>query len=212
MAGLFCLAACNPSSGFDYSTGAHPTPERFAVTGPASFCVANQPPKAVTGPCPRSDSICAWQWVIGRERTPILPWGKGKGGGRDGKQDDIAAGSQKPSEISQKKGADGHLFGVCSTNSGRPPLGVGDPVLFSIPKQTCPTPLPARAVQRLLLEAMLEQGTAPKFGLRFFARTGFHCFRIGPEATPTPERLLKWDTKRSTNISPFRATAGKHDA
>ena len=73
---------------------------------------------------------------------------------------------------------------------GRFPSG-DDPVFFD-PDSDMPSSLPSGGVQRLLLEAMLEGGTAPQL-VYAYCRTGFAVSDSNRAALP-PERLSRWDT------------------
>jgi hypothetical protein len=55
-----------------------------------------------------------------------------------------------------------------------------------------PYSLPSGGTQRLLLEAMLENGTAPQM-VYAYCRTGFAVFDKNRTALP-PDRLFRWDT------------------
>ena len=72
---------------------------------------------------------------------------------------------------------------------GRLPGG-DDPVFFD-PESDLPRSLPAGGAQRLMLEAMLEYGTAPKL-IYAYCRTGFAvCDET--RATLSPDTLARWD-------------------
>ena len=73
---------------------------------------------------------------------------------------------------------------------GRFPRG-DDPVFFD-PDANRPYSLPSGGTQRLLLEAMLENGTAPQI-VYAYCRTGFAVFDKNRTALP-PDRLFRWDT------------------
>lgn len=69
---------------------------------------------------------------------------------------------------------------------GRFPRGE-DPVFFD-PEADRPHSLPAGGLQRLILEAMLEQGTPPHL-IYAYCRTGF---AVSDGSILPPERLLRW--------------------
>ena len=73
---------------------------------------------------------------------------------------------------------------------GRLPRG-DDPVFFD-PDADRPYSLPAGGMQRLLLEAMLEHGTAPHI-VYAYCRTGFAVSDKNRSALP-PDKLSRWDT------------------
>ena len=73
---------------------------------------------------------------------------------------------------------------------GRLPRG-DDPVFFD-PDADRPYSLPSGGTQRLLLEAMLENGTAPQI-VYAFCRTGFAVSDKNRTTLP-PDRLSRWDT------------------
>jgi hypothetical protein len=87
---------------------------------------------------------------------------------------------------------------------GRLPSG-GDPVFFD-PGADLPRSLPRGGTQRLLLEAMLENGTAPHL-VYAYCRTGFAISEENRAAYPA-ERLSRWDTAVSEYLA-FGAKA-KH--
>jgi hypothetical protein len=70
---------------------------------------------------------------------------------------------------------------------GRFPAGQ-DPVFFD-PDADQPHSLPADGMQRLILEAMLEHGTAAHL-VYAYCRTGFP---VSDRSMLPPERLLRWD-------------------
>ena len=72
---------------------------------------------------------------------------------------------------------------------GRPPHG-GDPVFFD-PGADEPLSLPEGARQRLLLEAMLENRTAPQL-VYAYCRTGVAVTGKERNALP-PDRLFEWE-------------------
>jgi hypothetical protein len=72
---------------------------------------------------------------------------------------------------------------------GRLPKG-DDPVFFD-PHGDRPYPLPSNGTQRLLLEAMLESGTAPEI-VYAFCRTGFAVSNDARKVLP-PEQVSRWD-------------------
>ena len=73
---------------------------------------------------------------------------------------------------------------------GRLPRG-DDPVFFD-PDADRPYSLPSGGTQRLLLEAMLENGTAPQI-VYAYCRTGFAVSDKNRTTLP-PDRLSRWDT------------------
>jgi len=73
---------------------------------------------------------------------------------------------------------------------GRLPQG-DDPVFFD-PEADKPHSLPASGMQRLLLEAMLENGTPPQI-IYAYCRTGFAVSDKNRRAYPQ-EQLSLWDT------------------
>jgi hypothetical protein len=85
---------------------------------------------------------------------------------------------------------------------GRFPHGE-DPVFFD-PDADRPYSLPRSATQRLLLEAMLENGTAPHI-VYACCRTGFAISEENRTAFPA-DRLSRWDTAVSEYLA-FRAKA-----
>jgi hypothetical protein len=72
---------------------------------------------------------------------------------------------------------------------GRLPRG-SDPVFFD-PHRDRPYSLPSDAKQRLLLEAMLEAGTAPEI-VYALCRTGFAVSGDARRILP-PEQVSRWD-------------------
>src|SRR3974390_2194376 len=72
---------------------------------------------------------------------------------------------------------------------GRLPKG-DDPVFFD-PQADRPYSLPSDATQRLLLEAMLEAGTAPEI-VYALCRTGFAVSKDARGVLP-PEQVSRWD-------------------
>jgi hypothetical protein len=85
------------------------------------------------------------------------------------------------------------LMAVCfafAHKFGRLPRG-DDPVFFD-PEADKPRSLPSSGMQRLLLEAMLENGTSPQI-IYAYCRTGFAVSDQTGWALP-PERLSLWDT------------------
>ena len=72
---------------------------------------------------------------------------------------------------------------------GRLPRG-DDPVFFD-PHRDRPYSLPSDTAQRLLLEAMLESGTAPEI-VYAFCRTGFAVSDEARGVLP-PEQVSRWD-------------------
>lgn len=72
---------------------------------------------------------------------------------------------------------------------GRLPRGT-DPVFFD-PDADQPNSLSLGSTQRLVLEAMLEKGTAPHI-VYAYCCTGFHISEIMRSALPS-ERLSRWD-------------------
>jgi hypothetical protein len=82
------------------------------------------------------------------------------------------------------------IYLAFSHKFGRPPCG-NDPVFFD-PGADRPHSLPSGGTQRLLLEAMLENGTAPQL-VYAFCLTGF-AVSDKNRTDLSPDRLSKWDT------------------
>ena len=80
---------------------------------------------------------------------------------------------------------------------GRFPCG-DDPVFFD-PDADQPYALPTGGTQRLLLEAMLENGTAPQI-VYAFCRTGFAVSDENRTAL-SADRLFRWDTAISEYLA-----------
>lgn len=80
---------------------------------------------------------------------------------------------------------------------GRLPRG-DDPVFFD-PKADNPRSLHSSSAERLLLEAMLENGTAPQI-VYAYCRTGFTVSDKNRSAQPQ-ERLSQWDTAISEYVA-----------
>jgi hypothetical protein len=92
------------------------------------------------------------------------------------------------------------LMAICfafAHKFGRLPRG-DDPVFFD-PEADKPHSLPSTAMQRLLLEAMLENGTPPQI-VYAYCRTGFAVSEKNRCAQPK-ERLSLWDTALSEYIA-----------
>ncbi len=81
------------------------------------------------------------------------------------------------------------LYLAFSHKFGRPPCG-NDPVFFD-PEADRPCSLPQGGTQRLLLEAMLETGTAPQL-VYAFSVTGFDV-SDKTRADLSPGRRAEWD-------------------
>lgn len=86
---------------------------------------------------------------------------------------------------------------------GRFPRG-DEPVFFD-PEADRPYSLPEGGMQRLLLEAMLENGSPPHI-VYAFCRTGFAVSERARSAAP-PDRLAAWDTAINEFLA-FDAKAG----
>jgi hypothetical protein len=92
------------------------------------------------------------------------------------------------------------LMAICfafARKFGRLPRG-DDPVFFD-PEADKPHSLPSSAMQRLLLEAMLENGTSPQI-VYAYCRTGFAVSEKNRFALPQ-ERLSQWDTAISEYLA-----------
>ena len=81
------------------------------------------------------------------------------------------------------------IYLAFSRKFGRPPCG-DDPVFFD-PEADRPRSLPSRGTHRLLLEAMLESGTAPHF-VYAFCVTGL-IVSDSTRADLSPDRLATWE-------------------
>lgn len=85
------------------------------------------------------------------------------------------------------------LMAICfafAHKFGRLPRG-SDPVFFD-PEANEPRSLPSSSAQRILLEAMLENGTAPQI-VYAYCRTGFAVSEKNRSGLPQ-DRLFQWDT------------------